>query len=67
MNEQDVISFSATCITNYPGPKFTRGKTYLPKYNTTNDIVFYKVSDDNYDLIMVSEFSWPRYFEKHKI
>ena len=47
--------------------KLTRGKTYLLKYNRTNDIVFYKVSDDNYDSIMVSEFSWPRYFEKHKI
>ena len=67
MNEQDVFSFSATCIKNYPGAKFTRGKTYLLKYNRTNDIVFYKVSDDNYNSIMVSEFSWTHYFEKHKI
>ena len=38
MNEQDVFSFSATCIKKLSWAKFTRGKTYLLKYNRTNKL-----------------------------
>ena len=64
MNEQEIFSLNAECVSKPSNGKFTIGNTYYLEYNRMNDIVWYTCKDDEYKSIPFHESSWTKYFNK---